>query len=65
MEIAVRKPSAQESETFVVDGAYFRAQAREALRRFVAPLAGVYDAARGTPIVGDDRQQQKVAKKHP
>ncbi len=65
MEIAVRKSGAQESDTFVVDGAYLRTQAREALKTFVAPLAGVYKAAKGASPVGNDRQQQKASKKRP
>jgi hypothetical protein len=63
MENAVKKSSAHKSDTFVVDGAYFRTQAREALKTFVAPLAGVYDAAKGAPTGSSDRQPQKASKK--
>jgi hypothetical protein len=63
MEIAVKKSNAHKSDTFVVDGAYFRAQAREALKTFVAPLAGVYEAAKGSSTVGYDKQQQNASKK--
>lgn len=42
-----RKATTPKPETFVIDGAYFRAQFGEALRTFVAPLNGVYIAARG------------------
>ena len=36
-----------EGERFVVDAAYFRSQAGEAVRTFVAPLRGLYEAATG------------------
>ena len=38
---------AQHPDVIVVDTHYLRTQAGEALRAFIAPLAGVYDAAFG------------------
>ena len=35
-------------DTFVVDGAYFRAQARKAVKGFFLPLSGVIQAIIGT-----------------
>jgi hypothetical protein len=35
------------TETITIDGQYFRTQANVALKLFVAPLSGVYEAAFG------------------
>ena len=35
------------AETFVVDRAWFKQEAREALKTFFAPFSGVYAAFRG------------------
>ena len=40
----------QPSGKIVVDGAFLRAQAMEAVETFFAPLAGVYAAARGERV---------------
>ena len=45
----------------VIDGSYFRDQARDALRTFIAPLHGVYTAATGAKSVrgGNETRQLK------
>jgi hypothetical protein len=51
------------SETVVVDRRYIREQANVALRSFVAPLSGVYDAAFGpisAPAEPTHRQKAKA-----
>lgn len=42
------KPRREEEGHFVIDAAYFREQAQEAVRTFIAPFMGVWDAATGT-----------------
>ena len=37
-----------DSGTFVIDGAYIRNQAREAVKTFVGPYTGVYEAVTGS-----------------
>ena len=37
------------AETFTIDGAYLREQAREAVKLFFTPLAGVYRAMHDRP----------------
>jgi hypothetical protein len=45
-----------ETETFIVDRAYLRGQFGEALRTFIAPLAGVYGAASGKDRLADKKR---------
>ena len=42
--------------TFTVDRAYFREQAREALRTFFAPLSGVYHAITDPSVTNSDKR---------
>lgn len=48
------------SDRVVVNGSYLRAQARDAVRTFVAPLSGVYNAAVG--IARDASQRSSSTK---
>ncbi len=45
----------------VIDGSYFRDQARDAVRTFIAPLHGVYTAATGakSESAGNEKRRQK------
>ena len=49
----VSAPKRTRPDTFVVDRAYFKREAREALKTFFAPFSGVYAAATGR--AWDDR----------
>ena len=46
----VQQPEVRHKDKIVVDGEFLRAQAKEALETFFAPLAGVYAAAKGERI---------------
>lgn len=55
-------PNERIPETIVVNGRYIREQANAALKLFVAPLSGVYDAAFGpvsTPVEPPSPQSTK------
>ncbi len=56
-------PRSRPGETVVVDRRYIREQANVALRSFVAPFSGVYDAAFGpvsAPAEPTRRQEGKA-----
>lgn len=47
-KVRVKVKRNADSGKFVVDGAYFRSQAREAIKTFVGPYTGVYEAITGS-----------------
>lgn len=44
------------ADTFTIDGAYLREQAREAVKLFLAPLSGVYHAINDRPATRNDKR---------
>lgn len=46
----------QATETFTIDGAYLREQAREAIKLFFAPLSGVYHAITDPSVTHSDKR---------
>ncbi len=60
----MKKTTANDSETFVLDGAYLRAEASEALKSFISPLSGVFEAAKGnTSTVAEPRRFSEKKKR--
>ena len=43
-------------DTFTIDGAYLREQAREAVKLFLAPLSGVYHAITDPSVTQSDKR---------
>ena len=46
----------RKAETFTIDGAFFREQAREAMKLFFAPLSGVYHAITDPSVTHSDKR---------
>ena len=47
----VRKKTVHREKTFTLDGKFLRDEAREAIRSYFSPLAGIYGAATGKKVV--------------
>jgi hypothetical protein len=45
------KKTAHREKTFTLDGKFLRDEAREAVRSYLSPFAGIYAAATGRKIV--------------